>query len=216
MPLSKSSIFYFSLIHNQPLHRHAKFSFEAWSHPDVTRIVSEIAGVDLVHNIDYEIGHINVSIPGKRLDHETVPEKERDAVVGWHKDSYPFVCVLMLSDTAGMVGGETAIKTGTGEIKRIRGPQRVSYSLSSIEEEPTDQRRDVPWSCKAATLIMQLCLPSVAKSESPWLPHTALVPHLSGTTPALQPYDPLPTCPPCMDRSSSINLRTPRLESVIC
>jgi hypothetical protein len=91
----------------------------------VTKIVSEIAGVDLVHNIDYDIGHINVSIPGKKLQHKTVPEHERDAVVGWHKDSYPFVCVLMLSDTAGMVGGETAIKTGNGEIKKIKSPKKV-------------------------------------------------------------------------------------------
>jgi hypothetical protein len=85
--------------------------------------------VDLVHNIDYEIGHINVSIPGKRLQHKTVPEHERDAVVGWHKDSYPFVCVLMLSDTTDMVGGETAIKTSTGEIKKIKSPQKVSVVL---------------------------------------------------------------------------------------
>jgi hypothetical protein len=48
-----------------------------------------------------------------------------DAIVGWHRDSYPFVCVLMMSDTTGMVGGETALRTGTDEIKKVRGPQKV-------------------------------------------------------------------------------------------
>lgn len=34
-------------------------------------------------------------------------EQDKDAVVGWHKDSYPFVCILLLSDTSQMVDGET-------------------------------------------------------------------------------------------------------------
>ncbi|KAN0069822.1 hypothetical protein V8E54_012128 [Elaphomyces granulatus] len=37
-----------------------------------------------------------------------------DSVVLWHYDSYPYVCVLMLSDTASMIGGETYIKRGDG------------------------------------------------------------------------------------------------------
>jgi len=48
-------------------------------------------------------------------------------VVDWHHDSYPFVCVLMLSDTEGMVGGETALKTGAGDIMKVRGPEKVSH-----------------------------------------------------------------------------------------
>lgn len=57
--------------------RHAKFTFEAWTYPDVTRLVFEIAGVDLVHNIEFEIGHDNVSIPGKKLDHEISSSKTK-------------------------------------------------------------------------------------------------------------------------------------------
>lgn len=34
-------------------------------------------------------------------------------------DSYPWVCVAMLSDTTGMVGGETVIETGTGSYKGV-------------------------------------------------------------------------------------------------
>lgn len=39
----------------------------------------------------------------------------------WHKDEAPVVCVLMLSDTSTMQGGETAIKTGDGSIVKSRG-----------------------------------------------------------------------------------------------
>lgn len=102
--------------------RHGKFIFEAWKHPQTLALISKIAGVDLVPVMDYEIGHINLSVPGDKKKRKNV---EDDAIVGWHRDSYPFVCVLMLSDCTGMVGGETALRTGTGEIKKVRGPQKV-------------------------------------------------------------------------------------------
>lgn len=34
-------------------------------------------------------------------------------------DSYPYVCVLMLSETEGMIGGETYIKKGDGEAQKV-------------------------------------------------------------------------------------------------
>jgi len=79
--------------------------------------------------MDYEIGHINMSVPGKKKQYDEnvmISEEDEEAIVGWHRDSYPFVCVLMMSDTTGMIGGETALRTGTGEIKKVRGPQKVS------------------------------------------------------------------------------------------
>lgn len=91
-------------------------------------MISKIAGIDLVPVIDYEIGHTNIAIPGKVSDHkktDLIDEETEKAVVDWHHDSYPFVCVLMMSDTTGMVGGETAIRTGSGEIKKVRGPTKV-------------------------------------------------------------------------------------------
>ena len=78
--------------------------------------------------MDYEIGHINMSVPGKKKEYDSnvmISEDDEEAIVGWHRDSYPFVCVLMMSDTTGMIGGETALRTGTGEIKKVRGPQKV-------------------------------------------------------------------------------------------
>jgi hypothetical protein len=110
------------------VNRHGKFIFEAWKHPETLSIVSKIAGVDLVPVMDYEIGHINLSIPGEKKQYDNksmISEEDDEPIVGWHRDSYPFVCVLMMSDTTGMVGGETALRTGTGEIKKVRGPQKV-------------------------------------------------------------------------------------------
>jgi hypothetical protein len=108
--------------------RHGKFIFEAWKHPETLAIMSKIAGVELVPVMDYEIGHINMSIPGSKQQYDKnalISKDDEEAIVGWHRDSYPFVCVLMMSDTTNMIGGETALRTGTGEIKKVRGPQKV-------------------------------------------------------------------------------------------
>ncbi len=104
-----------------PSFRYGKFIFEAWKHPQTLDIISKIAGVCLVPVMDYEIGHVNMSVPGDKQRYE----ENEEAIVGWHRDSYPFVCVLMMSDTTGMIGGETALRTGTGEIKKVRGPSKV-------------------------------------------------------------------------------------------
>ncbi|KAL2066744.1 hypothetical protein VTL71DRAFT_2816 [Oculimacula yallundae] len=108
--------------------KHARFSEAAWKHPRTLEMISKIAGVELVTAIDYEIANINISVPPKvRDENETTSTKVEDVpVCGWHKDSYPFVCVLMMSDTTGMIGGETALRTGSGEIKLVRGPCKGS------------------------------------------------------------------------------------------
>ncbi|ATZ45662.1 hypothetical protein BCIN_01g04060 [Botrytis cinerea B05.10] len=106
---------------------HGKFIYEAWKHPETLAIISKIAGVDLVPVMDYEIGHVNLSVPGNRRNHDSsalISEDDEKPIVGWHRDSYPFVCVLMMSDTTGMVGGETALRTGFGDIKKVRGPSK--------------------------------------------------------------------------------------------
>jgi len=68
-----------------------------------------------------------MSIPGNKKEYDRttmIAEDDEEAIVGWHRDSYPFVCVLMMSDTTGMVGGETALRTGFGDIKKVRGPSK--------------------------------------------------------------------------------------------
>ena len=133
---SKSAITF--PVHLLILDRYAPFIYDAWHSPQVLDIVSKIAGIELVPAMDFEIGHINISVSTKeeqnaalQLIHEGgMNDKDDDTpVVGWHRDSYPFVCVLMLSDCKNMVGGETALKTGSGKIMKVRGPGMVSYSV---------------------------------------------------------------------------------------
>lgn len=86
--------------------------------------------MDLDIQMDLEIGHINLCVKSEeQKDRELEAYNkglDEQPIVGWHFDSYPFVCVLMLSDCTDMIGGETALRTGTGEILKVRGPQRVS------------------------------------------------------------------------------------------
>lgn len=118
-----------------------------WRDPKVLSIVSEIAGIDLVPAMDFEIAHINISIKSEedqkeaeralaehhsRQDDEGVsgcPWEDDSPVLDWHTDSYPFVCVTMLSDCTNMVGGETALRTGSGEVMKVRGPGMVSIVI---------------------------------------------------------------------------------------
>lgn len=93
--------------------------------------------------MDFEIGHINIGINSEedqkkaalaiqehqiRQDDEGVagcPAEDDTPIVDWHTDSYPFVCVLMLSDCSKMIRGETALRTGSGDIMKVRGPGMV-------------------------------------------------------------------------------------------
>jgi len=119
--------------------RVAPFTHAAWKHPRTMEAISKAAGLDLVPVMDLEIGHTNYQVekegqegikalnpvpspPAPPTD-QPMPETDlsEDALY-WHYDSYPFVCVLMLSDCTTMQGGETAIKCGDGSIIRVRGP----------------------------------------------------------------------------------------------
>jgi len=99
--------------------------YDAWNHPETLAAVSKIAGIDLVPALDYDIGHVNISVPAESPcanPEKNVSDEQEMTAFGWHKDCFPFVCVTMLSDCTGMVGGETALKTGYGDIIKVRGP----------------------------------------------------------------------------------------------
>jgi hypothetical protein len=120
---------------------HAPFTYAAWNHPTTIAVVSKLAGIDLIPWSDYEIAHINLSAVKTEaqakaelarhsrkssIDSDegidvSSPEDDKP-IVGWHTDSYPFVCVLMMSDCTNMVGGETALRTADGDVIRVRGP----------------------------------------------------------------------------------------------
>ncbi|RAH56986.1 hypothetical protein BO85DRAFT_373159 [Aspergillus piperis CBS 112811] len=116
----------------------APFVYDAWKNPETLAIISKVAGVDLVPVMDFELGHVNISGHSEEEKHNApkkaevlgkgiaVKPSDDDAIVDWHTDSYPFVCVTMLSDCTNMIGGETALRTGNGEIVKVRGPQKGS------------------------------------------------------------------------------------------
>lgn len=99
-----------------------------WNSPELLAKVSSVAGIDLVPAFDYEVAHVNISIGNKEAGVTITDSGERrdddTAAFAWHYDSFPFVCVTMLSDCAGMVGGETALKMPSGEVMKVRGPSQ--------------------------------------------------------------------------------------------
>ena len=152
-------------------------------------LISGIAGIDLVPAIDLEIGHINLSVKSEEQTRKEIdaidrqkrffeddegisgcPWEDDKPIVGWHTDSYPFVVVLMLSDCTNMVGGETALKTGTGEVLKVRGPGMVSNPVVAPVYDGVRTNipsRDVPSSCRVDTSPIKHSEPWVPKSESP-------------------------------------------------
>lgn len=134
-------------------YRCAPFVYSAWKNPETLAIVSSIAGVDLIPAIDFEIGHMNISAQteeeklkslaavmekvNRKTDENNsgCPLEDSKPIVDWHTDSYPFVCVAMLSDCEDMIGGETALRTGDGKVLKIRGPQMASrhYRVNSSQ-----------------------------------------------------------------------------------
>ncbi|KAL4782637.1 hypothetical protein BJX76DRAFT_369092 [Aspergillus varians] len=121
-------------------HGRAPFIYDVWKSPEVLSKVSAIAGIDLIPALDYEIANINVAVKDDPLEGQNrraiassskstsnsswgvKPLDDDTPAFAWHYDSFPFVCVTMLSDCTGMVGGETAIKMPSGEVKKVRGP----------------------------------------------------------------------------------------------
>ncbi|KAJ0382268.1 hypothetical protein COL922a_012915 [Colletotrichum nupharicola] len=104
---------------------YAPFMDQAWNNPKTLEVISKVAGVDLIPNIQYEVGNININIQKAASDEDKAAAKSGDntSVTQWHYDAFPFVCVVMMSDATNMLGGETALKTGTGEVLKVRGPQ---------------------------------------------------------------------------------------------
>lgn len=137
--------------------RYTPFIHSFWHSPEVLRIVSENAGVDLVPALDYEIAHTNVQLGSKGVAEarripveppvatpEAIAEFNRNKpdtarvtdqdkpIIEWHRDSHPFVCVVMLSDAQYMSGGETELQRGDGKTLKVRAPQMVGNPSSFV------------------------------------------------------------------------------------
>ncbi|KAH0397297.1 hypothetical protein KCU89_g8424, partial [Aureobasidium melanogenum] len=116
----------------------SKFVFDVWTHPRTVSIISDALGIKVEAIMPTEIGHTNIQVsgPGDVLDQLSVqPSQEAlpltdeeeaydplsgSSVIPWHVDSYPYVCIVMLSDTTHMKGGETYISGK--DIQAVKGP----------------------------------------------------------------------------------------------
>ncbi|KAL1301526.1 hypothetical protein AAFC00_005768 [Neodothiora populina] len=119
----------------------ASFIKQAWYHPATQAAINYAFGCALKPlPKESDVGYVNVmlgkeGIPGvykmnefpaeplppSRLSEIEKSEYDDIPIDAWHKDMVPVVCVLMLSDTSTMEGGETAIRTGDGSILKARG-----------------------------------------------------------------------------------------------
>lgn len=138
--------------------------------------------------MDWEIAHINISLQSEEQKTKALqsiaekvsreadegvagcPYEDEKPIVDWHTDSYPFVCVTMLSDCREMVGGETALRKGNGDIVKVRGPQMVSSPSSSQVQVASllTRNRDLLSSCRAAISNTRHSVRSVQRNASAW------------------------------------------------
>ncbi|KAI4110218.1 MAG: hypothetical protein L6R37_000111 [Teloschistes peruensis] len=93
----------------------APFVYDTWKNPETLSVISKIAGVDLVTEMDFEIAHINISVKSEEQKNEEVQvvsdkqafdDDEGIAGCPWEDDK-PIV-----HDCTNMIGGETALRTG--------------------------------------------------------------------------------------------------------
>lgn len=114
------------------------FIYDAWHSQEVLDAISKAAGIELVPVMDYEIASTNIQLGPKgpagvrELDELPSPPKESSDILpsiydskpvdDWHHDGVPFVAVLMVSDTTGMLGGETAVACKDGTVGVVPGP----------------------------------------------------------------------------------------------
>ncbi|KIV77952.1 hypothetical protein PV11_09725 [Exophiala sideris] len=120
----------------------ASFIKQAWYHPATQAAINEAFGTALKPLPRHcDVGYVNVQLgaddrvgvykytdtPAKPQPlsgiHSGIAQSQWDnlPIDAWHKDQVPVVCVVMLSDTSTMAGGETAIRKGDGTLIKARG-----------------------------------------------------------------------------------------------
>ncbi|KAL6364136.1 hypothetical protein LRP88_02052 [Fusarium phalaenopsidis] len=117
----------------------AKFTLQAWQHPATQAAVEKAAGFGLrLLKREADLGLVNIQLgpeglagvynltetPATPLLPREIQKSSYDDIPidSWHKDQVPVVCVVMLSDTRGMEGGETAVRTGNGSVVKVKSP----------------------------------------------------------------------------------------------
>jgi hypothetical protein len=77
---------------------------------------SSIAGINIepVYSEISIVTLFQIGYEGERGDLTAENIAEKDNIIPWHTNKYPFTCILMISDTSGMQGGGALLKTGSG------------------------------------------------------------------------------------------------------
>lgn len=115
---------------------------QAWYHPATQAVIDDAFGAALKPlPRENDVAYVNVQLGAEgtagvykytEVPAKPLPPSESAAAIAkseydnvpvdsWHKDQVPVVCVLMLSDTSTMEGGETALKIGGGQVIKARG-----------------------------------------------------------------------------------------------
>lgn len=178
--------------------RYAPFIHSFWNSPEVLQIISDNAGVDLVPVMDYETSHTNVQLGPGGLDAvrqtpieppvatpEAIAEFERNKpkkrevtdqtkpIIEWHRDSHPFVCVVMLSDAQFMDGGETELQCGDGTTHKVKAPGMVSVQTPSQLSPLPSLSQTVSSSTIASQLTLPFSQGAAAILQGRYITHTA-------------------------------------------
>jgi len=106
----------------------SSFINDLWSSAAIRNVLSKASGVDLeAHPMLFERGHVNVQknpSPSTPEELAAAAEKEQKPVFGWHTDSQPYVCIVLLSDPPeDAMGGQTYVKKADGEIVKLSFPK---------------------------------------------------------------------------------------------
>ncbi|KAF7195061.1 hypothetical protein HII31_03529 [Pseudocercospora fuligena] len=115
----------------------ADFIKQAWYHPATQAAINQAFGTALKPVRRHcDVGYVNVQLGPdgrdgvyKYTEFPSPPKTESEEkslwdevpIDAWHKDQVPVVCVMMLSDTSSMDGGETAVRLGNGKVVKARG-----------------------------------------------------------------------------------------------
>ena len=109
------------------------FTHAFWTSPEVIKIIERLTGIEMEITVPYEIGHTNVQvgaggrdgIKDLKVKPEPVPAAEGQyddvPVDNWHKDSFPYSIVMMMSNVSQMEGGETVVRLPDDSLLKVRG-----------------------------------------------------------------------------------------------
>lgn len=102
-------------------------------------------------------------MPDTRGDDESV------LVDDWHKDSYPYVAIVMLSDPGPGLGGETAIQRGDGTVLPIAFPTAGSCVVLQAWDFTSGANSTRPLNCGDILNWPYIAMASVCFFYSPVL-----------------------------------------------